>query len=1535
MTTQTGPIHAAGVASRSSAAAGGLYRGDMEHDACGIGFVADIKGRRSHEIVQKALTVLGRLDHRGGAGCDPETSDGSGVLLQIPHELFVDEDIGLPPSGRYGVGMLFLSPDEDRRAHQRAFVVAALEAETLRLIDWRAVPVDPAACGPQGLAGLPAIEQVFVAGPETMGADTLDRKLYVVRKRIESSARAEIGGEEGRVYACSLSRRTIVYKGLLLSNRLSWFYSDLADSRLKSAIALIHSRFSTNTFPSWERAHPYRQIVHNGEFNTIRGNVNWMRARERNFSPSTFGADVETIRPVIEPGGSDSAMFDNAVELLVQSGRSLPEAMMMLIPEAWEQDTRMDPDRRAYYEYAASTMEPWDGPASLAFTDGEVVGAVLDRNGLRPSRYVVTKDELVVLASEVGCLDLPAADIVHKGRLEPGRMLLVDTRAGRIVDDDELKRQVASRHPYRQWLHEQQIPMATCVKGGEGSEGKRAADGSGNGVDQKCLFELQRLFGYTREDVRNIVRPMAIQGHESIGSMGNDTPMAVMSDRPQLFFSYFKQLFAQVTNPPIDPLRERLVMSLRSTLGPMSDLATDVAGGCHHIVLDGPILTELELECLAARRSSRLSAAQLNIGFNCSRGAGGLAEALAVLVGEAERAVKLGASLLILSDRGIGDRLAPIPALLATSAVHHHLIRVGYRTRCSLLVDSGDPREVMHHCLLLGYGADAICPYLVYEVLRHQYREGLLSPLSAEDALDNYRKAVDKGILKVMSKMGISTLQSYRGAQVFEALGVSQEVIDRYMTWTPTRIEGVGLAEIAIEVRSRYRLAREVPRDVDPELDIGGVYQWRRKGEYHMYNPSTIPTLQHAVRSGSYKLFRQFSTKANGESEQLCTIRGLLGFRAATPVPLDEVETAATIVHRFRTGAMSYGSISKEAHENLAVAMNRIGAKSNTGEGGEDPARFVAAADGTSRRSAIKQVASGRFGVTSHYLVNADEIQIKMAQGAKPGEGGQLPGFKVDEAIAKVRCSTPGVGLISPPPHHDIYSIEDLAQLIHDLKNANDRAAISVKLVSEVGVGTIAAGVVKAKADSVLIAGDSGGTGASPLSSIKHAGAPWELGLAETQQTLVLNGLRSRVRLETDGQLKTGRDVAIACLLGAEEFGFGTAALVASGCILMRVCHLNTCPVGVATQDPELRSRFRGEPEHVINFMLFVAEELREIMASLGFRTVEEMVGRVEVLEPRRAIDHYKASGLDLSRVLRKCDVQDHAELHCTQTQDHGLDKALDRRLLVSAEKALSGEGRVQLEVDIRNVDRTVGTLLSAEVSRRHGAAGLPAGTIELSCFGSAGQSFAAFLAPGIDIRLAGDANDYFAKGMSGGRIALYPPIGTNFAAEENVIVGNVALYGATAGEVFVRGLAGERFAVRNSGATAVVEGVGDHGCEYMTRGVVLVLGATGKNFAAGMSGGVAYVWDRDGDFRERCNLESVEVGGLDDADARVVTDLLDRHAERTRSPVAAALLSAWGRTRRQFVSVMGIEYKRVLASTPAPRLPVLSSRAPTETVAR
>ncbi len=1490
----------------------GFYDPAHEHDACGVGFVVDIKGRRSHDILEKGIEVLDNLTHRGACGCDPLTGDGAGVLMQIPHEFFVKQaamlGFVLPVPGEYGAGQVFLPMDSARRVAAQAMFERVVAEEGQKFLGWRDVPIDDTQCGSIARRGMPAIRQVFIGrGDGIEDAEALERKLYVIRKRVTSEA-ALSGLDEGELfYVCSLSTSTIVYKGQLISHQLPRFFLDLADPDIKTALAMVHQRFSTNTFPNWSRAHPYRFLAHNGEINTLRGNINWMQARQKQFASPLFGADLQKLLPIVEPNGSDSAVFDNCLELLVRTGRSLPHAVMMMVPEAWQNDAMMSPAKRAFYEYHSSLMEPWDGPASIAFTDGRRIGAVLDRNGLRPSRYTVTKDGRVVMASETGVLQIPPDQIEYKGRLQPGRMFFVDTVEGRIVQDEEIKETAASQKPYSQWLKANLVDL--------GDLPAAAGAPSANGFERFDLLKQQQAFGYTLEELKMILAPMAVNGQEPVGSMGTDTPLAVLSDKAPLLFNYFKQLFAQVTNPPIDPIREELVTSAITTIGSEQNLFEETAAHCRQLRLKRPILTNAELAQIKNLALPGLKSVTLPTLFPVAEGEAGLRRALETLCELASEAIADGYTIIVLSDRGVNAAYAPIPSLLATSAVHHHLIREGTRTRVGLVVESGEPREAQHFCLLMGYGAGAINPYLAYATMAGMIHEGILKDVSEETAVEHFNKSVTKSLIKVASKMGISTIQSYRGAQIFEAIGLNRDLIDNYFTWTASRVGGVALGAIARETLTRHRHAFEAMLNLDGELDVGGVYQWRRRGEFHMYNPNTIARLQHSVRSGNYRMFKEYSRLVDDASRNAATLRSLMKFKPAhPPVPLEEVEPASSIVKRFKTGAMSFGSISKEAHENLAIAMNRLGGKSNTGEGGEDPARFQRDPNGDWRRSAIKQVASARFGVTSHYLVNADELQIKMAQGAKPGEGGQLPGHKVDDFIAKIRYSTPGVGLISPPPHHDIYSIEDLAQLIHDLKNSNDRARISVKLVAEVGVGTIAAGVAKGKADVVLISGHDGGTGASPLTSIKPAGVPWELGLAETQQILVMNGLRGRINVETDGQLKTGRDVTIAALLGAEEFGFASAALVASGCIMMRVCHLNTCPVGVATQDPELRKKFEGKPEHVVNLMMFIAEEVREYMAQLGFRTVAEMVGHSEHLDFNDAIEHWKARNVDLSQIFYRPEVGPDEPLHCVEKQDHGLDHALDRQLVELSKDALENRKPVEINLPIRNINRTLGTILSSEVSRRWGAEALPPHTIRINLKGSAGQSFGAWLAAGVSLQLDGDANDYCGKGLSGGFIAVRPPREATFKAAENIIIGNVALYGATSGEAFFSGIAGERFAVRNSGATAVVEGVGDHGCEYMTRGLVVVLGRTGRNFAAGMSGGIAYVLDEDATFERRCNTGMVELGPIADSEElKRLHALIVRHHQYTASEQARMILDDWDNFAGKFVKVLPTEYRMVL----------------------
>jgi glutamate synthase domain-containing protein 2/glutamate synthase domain-containing protein 1/glutamate synthase domain-containing protein 3 len=1490
----------------------GLYEPRNEHDACGIGFVASIRGEKSHEIIRKGLEVLINLTHRGATGCDPETGDGAGILVQIPHVFFASEcnelGIHLPEAGAYGVGMVFLPVDKHCRLQCEGVFERIAKEQGLTVLGWRDTPVNGMAIGREARASQPYIEQFFLGQPEgqELDEDAFERLLYRVRRLTEKEIEAsEIEGKEF-FYVPSLSCRTIVYKGLMLAPQIEKFYYELANPLVTSALCLVHQRFSTNTFPSWKLAHPYRYLGHNGEINTIRGNVNWMNARQSVLESSMYGNKINDLYPVIVPDGSDSASLDNAVEFLFQSGRSLPHVMAMMIPEAWAGNPDMDEKKRAFYEYHASLMEPWDGPAAIGFTDGRVIGATLDRNGLRPGRYIVTKDDLVVLASEAGVINIPAKDVRIKGRLQPGRMFLVDTVQKRIVSDAEIKEQLAGRQPYADWLKEQQVTLDQLP------EPARLIASS-----PETLQRRQRAFGYTEEDLKILLAPMASTGAEPTGSMGNDVPLACLSDHPQPLFNYFKQLFAQVTNPPIDPIREEMVMSLISYIGTERNILDETPENCHTLKLPHPILTNYDLEKLRRVSSGDLLATTLPTLFRAAEGAAGLRHALQDLSARAAHAVVSGYTLLILSDRCVDSTYAPIPSLLAMAAVHNRLVQEKTRTQVALIIESGEPREVMHFALLIGYGASAINPYLAFETLQDLKRRGLLPHnVTAPHAEKNFIKAINKGLLKTFSKMGISTLQSYRGAQIFEAVGLDKSLIDTYFPGTASRVEGVGLSVLAREALLKHAYAFQPLTESETELAVGGQYQFRVKGEYHLVNPDTISKLQQAVRQNNPATFQEYSDLLDNQNRHLCTLRGLLKLKYADkPLSLDEVEPASEIVKRFTTGAMSFGSISKEAHETLAIAMNRLGGMSNTGEGGEDEERFKPDANGDSRRSAVKQVASGRFGVTTNYLINADEIQIKMAQGAKPGEGGQLPGHKVDAIIAKTRHSIPGVTLVSPPPHHDIYSIEDLAQLIYDLKSVNPRARIAVKLVSEAGVGTVAAGVAKAHADVVLISGDNGGTGAAPLSAIKHAGLPWELGLAETQQVLLLNDLRGRIKVQTDGKLQTGRDVVIAALLGAEEFGFATMPLVSMGCVMMRKCQLNTCAVGIATQDPVLRARFKGKPEHVIHFFFFLAEQVRQHMARLGFRTVNEMVGRVDKIDAALASEHWKAKGIDLSSILYAPSVPSRVARRKVQEQDHGLDKALDHALIKQAAPALESKTPVTGSFAIRNVHRTVGAMLGGEIARRYGSEGLPDETIHFKFKGSAGQSFGAFVPNGVTLELEGDSNDYVGKGLSGGRIIVYPPKASSFLPEESILVGNVVLYGATSGEAFFNGMAGERFAVRNSGATAVVEGVGDHCCEYMTNGTVVVIGQAGRNFAAGMNGGRAFVLDEQGDFStSRCNLTNVDLEPLvSDEDVDEVRGLLIRHRDLTGSPRAAWVLEHWADAQPHFIKVFPHEFKRVL----------------------
>jgi glutamate synthase (ferredoxin) len=1487
----------------------GLYDPQNEHDSCGIGFVVNIKGHKSHDIVRQAIKILVNLSHRGGCGSEYNTGDGAGILIQIPHKFFesslAESGIKLPAPREYGVGMVFLPTDAAIRGNCEKRIEDIVEEEGQQVLGWRTVTTDDSTIGNMAKSSMPYIRQIFVGrSPDLENELSFERKLYVIRKRAEKGTMSLQKSSREYFYFPSLSSRTIVYKGMLTAEQVDEFYKELADPTVESALALVHSRFSTNTFPSWERAHPYRYVIHNGEINTLRGNVNWMHARQSVLKTDLFGDDLQKIFPVIHPDGSDSAMFDNCLEFLMLSGRSLPHAMMMMIPEPWSNHESMSDEKKAFYEYHSCLMEPWDGPAAMAFTDGSVVGAVLDRNGLRPSRYYVTKDDLVIAASEVGVLDVPSENVIRKDRLRPGRMLLIDTKEGRIITDEELKQRFATVHPYRKWLNEhmtdlEELPAAPEVPG----------------TDFNTLVCREKAFDYTYEDLHSIILPMTMNGIEPTGAMGYDAPLAVLSDKPQLLYNYFKQLFAQVTNPPIDAIREALITATYTLIGSEGNILETIPENCRQIKIKTPILDNDQLAKIRHINRKEFRAVTLPILFKASEGGKGLEKAMENLCSMADQAIEHSANILILSDRGINRDDAPIPALLAISGLHHHLIRNETRTIVSLVLESGEPREVHHFALLLGYGASAINPYLALESIDGMIAVGMLPGTDIRHAQEMYIKAITYGVAKVLSKMGISTVQSYQGAQIFEAIGLNREVIDNYFTWTQSRVGGIGLDTIAKEAQMRHEAAfNDSVTDIE-NLESGGFYQWRKDGEYHMFNPETIHKLQSACRTGNYNTFQEYSGLLDRQTKNLCTLRGLMEFKfAAEPIPIEEVEPVESIVKRFKTGAMSFGSISREAHETLAISMNRLGGKSNTGEGGEDPARFKPDKNGDSRCSAIKQVASGRFGVTSEYLVNATEIQIKMAQGAKPGEGGQLPGRKIYPWVAKTRYSTPGVELISPPPHHDIYSIEDLAELIHDLKNANQDARISVKLVSEVGVGTIAAGVAKGRADVILISGYDGGTGASPRGSIRHAGLPWELGLAETHQTLVLNDLRNRTVVETDGKLLTGRDVVIAALLGAEEFGFATAPLIALGCVMMRVCNLDTCPVGIATQNPELRKKFTGSPDHVVNFMTFIAREMREWMAKLGFRTINEMIGRTDRLAMNRAVEHWKTSGLDLSSILYQPENSETAGRYCQISQNHGLENALDNQVLLKlCQPALEKGEKVAATLPIRNVNRVVGTILGSEVTKHYGSDGLPEDTISLHFQGSAGQSFGAFVPKGITLMLEGDSNDYIGKGLSGGKIIVYPPGNVTFIPEENIIIGNTAFYGATSGEAYIRGAAGERFCVRNSGVNAVVEAVGDHGCEYMTGGRVVVLGASGRNFAAGMSGGVAYVLDKADDFRTRCNMGMVELEELDANDIGEVKAMVERHVKYTGSELGSNVLVNWDEMAPKFVKVMPRDYKKMI----------------------
>ena len=1496
----------------------GLYREVDEHDACGVGFVVDMYGRKSHDIIEHAMTVLKNLLHRGACGCEENTGDGAGILLQMPDKFLrkkcTDLSIALPEAGHYGAGLVFLPPEKAAADACRAIMERIIAEENQTLCGWREPPIDDSAIGPTAKASEPGFQQIFIGKNDALeDLDAFERKLYVIRKRVEHEILgADIEGKE-YFYIPSLSHRTLIYKGMLIGTQVEDMFPDLYDQDMESALALVHQRFSTNTFPSWPLAQPFRYIAHNGEINTLRGNINWMRAREALCESHLFGDDLQKLYPIVLEDISDSAGFDQVLEFLHMSGRPLPLAVLMMIPEAWSGHESMSADRRAFYEYYSCLMEPWDGPASIAFTDGDVIGAVLDRNGLRPSRYYVTKDGLVVMASEVGVLDIPPENVEIKDRLHPGRIFLVDTKQGRIIDDAELKQSYIDEHPFADWLEENlvavdELPEPPAVYG----------------TAKDTLLERQQAFGYTHEDLRLLMQPMAEKGMEPTGSMGTDAALAVLSDRPRLLYDYFKQLFAQVTNPPLDGIREELVTQVSTSIGPEANLLATDAINCRHVQLQSPVIDNRDLARIRHVTARGFKSKTVVTTYPAASGTQGLEQAIERVCSEVDTAVADGHTFVILSDRDMDKDNAAIPAALITAGVHHHLVRNGLRTKVALIVESGEPREVHHFCVLLGYGANAINPYLAFESLDDLLQRKVIKQITGlkdgqapfDAAVGNYIKAINKGLIKVMSKMGISSVQSYRGAQIFEAVGLDKPFIDKYFTFTASRIGGIGLDVVEAEVIKRHHSAYPKRAVKAAELEWGGEYQWRRDGEYHLFNPETVFKLQHATRTKRADIFREYTKLVDDQSENRATLRGLLKFKSdRDPIPIEEVESLESIMARFHTGAMSYGSISGEAHETLAIALNRIGGRSNTGEGGEDPSRFTPDENGDLRRSAIKQVASGRFGVTSEYLVNADDLQIKMAQGAKPGEGGQLPGHKVYPWIAKTRHSTPAVGLISPPPHHDIYSIEDLAQLIHDLKNSNPEARVHVKLVAEVGVGTVAAGVAKAHSDVVLISGYDGGTGASPMTSLKHAGVPWELGLAETQQILVANRLRDRIVVQVDGQMKTGRDVIVAALLGAEEFGFSTAPLVVMGCIMMRVCHLNTCPVGVATQDPELRKKFSGKPEFVENFFEFIGEEIREYMAELGFRNMDEMIGRSDILEAEQAVDHWKANGLDFSNILYQPKVAADVATRCIQDQDHGLDESLDRTTIVPlCEDALNERKPVDAILPIKNTNRTVGTILGYEITKRFGGEGLPHDTVKLHFNGSAGQSFGAFVPKGVTMTLEGDANDYIGKGLSGAHIIVYPPRHATFVAEENILIGNVALYGATSGEAYFRGIAGERFCVRNSGVNTVVEGIGDHGCEYMTGGRVVIIGPTGRNFAAGMSGGIAYIFDPEGHFPALCNQEMVNLSELsDEDDEKCVIDLLNNHLKYTQSTVAEEIIANWQNNKSKFVKVMPKEYERVL----------------------
>ncbi len=1489
----------------------GLYDPEYEHDACGVGFIAHLKGEKSHEIIRDGLKILENLSHRGASGSDPETGDGAGILIQMPDELIRSEcnirNIDLPQPGDYGVGLVFLPTLKEERHIVEHIIEHVVREEGEEFLGFRDVPYDDSKIGRIARSVMPVMKHLIIGRGAKTNREDFERKLLIIRKKLGLKIRITELVQKKYFYICSLSSKVLVYKGQLKADQLDRFFPDLASSTLKSAIALVHSRYSTNTFPTWALAHPFRMIAHNGEINTIKGNKNWFNTREKYFWSDIFGNDLEKIFPVIAPSKSDSAAFDNALEMLVAAGRSLPHAIMMMIPEAFTYDKNIDEDKKAFYEYHSCLMEPWDGPATISFTDGRYIGSVLDRNGLRPSRFCVTKDDRVIMASETGALLVDESSIVQKGRLQPGKIFLVDTEEGRIIEDEEIKENIIHRKPYKNWLKENLLHINDLEK-----VDKQESQ------NEKELLKLQKAFGYTEEDINLIMLPMVSDGAEAIGSMGADTPLAVLSEKPQLLFNYFHQLFAQVTNPPIDPIREKIVMSGHMYLGPEQNLLNETPKHCRRLKLDLPILTNSQLKSIKNLEDEVLRVKELSILYSAKDGEKGLKKALKRLFKRADKAIEYGYSILILSDKGLDENTVAIPSLLACSGLHHHLIKKGTRTKVSIVMETGEARELHHFAVLIGYGANAINPYLAFETIQQLHQNGKIKgELSYKQAEANYVKSIEKGLYKIISKMGISTIQSYCGAQIFEAVGISSKVIDKYFTGTSSRIGGIGLKIIAKEQLLRHKAAFKPEQGDDPNLDLGGRYKWRKNGEFHQWNPDTIALLQHAVRSNNYSIYKEYAEKVNNPKYNSATIRSLLSFRKRRPIPIEEVEQISEIVKRFATGAMSYGSISKEAHETLALAMNKLGGYSNTGEGGEERERFKILPDGSSKRSRIKQIAQGRFGVSIEYLVNADQLQIKMAQGAKPGEGGQLPGHKVSKEIASTRHTTRGVGLISPPPHHDIYSIEDLSQLIFDLKNSNPGADISVKLVSEIGVGTIAAGVAKGKADHILISGYEGGTGASPQTSIKYTGLPLELGLAETQQVLVMNELRNRVRVQADGQLKTGKDVVIAALLGADEFGFATSALISMGCIMMRKCHLNTCSVGVATQNPELRKNFKGEPEHVINFFSFVAQEVREIMALLGVRKLDQLIGHADYLVMRDDIKHWKAKYLDLTNILYVPDIPVRFPFYNTEKQEHQIDDVLDVKLIQTAKKAIYEKIPSRFSCEIKNTDRTVGAMLSSVIAKKYGLTGLPDDTIHVDFEGTAGQSFGAFLSKGITFRLEGDANDYVGKGLSGGKIIIVPHPTAEFVPEENIIAGNVVLYGAINGELFIRGKAGERFAVRNSGATAVVEGVGDHGCEYMTGGKVVILGDVGRNFAAGMSGGLAFVYDDSGSFRSLCNSEMVDLYDLvEEKDIIDIRQLIENHLHFTGSKVAERILSNWNDSVKKFVKVFPKDLQRVMAET-------------------